>query len=83
MPRITAEQVTIRAGNPPLQGYLARPAGPPASCPAVVVVHENRGLNPHIQDIARRLATDGFMALAVDFLSPRAARPRTRTRRAT
>ena len=34
------------------------------------MVHENRGLNPHIQDIARRLATDGFMALAVDFLSP-------------
>jgi carboxymethylenebutenolidase len=38
--------------------------------PAVVVVHENRGLNPHTQDTARRLAVDGFTALAVDFLSP-------------
>ena len=36
----------------------------------MVVVHENRGLNPHTQDVARRLGTDGFMALAVDFLSP-------------
>jgi carboxymethylenebutenolidase len=36
----------------------------------VIVVHENRGLNPHIEDVTRRLATDGFLALAVDFLSP-------------
>ena len=41
-----------------------------ASCPAMLVVHENRGLNPHIEDIARRLALDGFMAFAPDALIP-------------
>jgi carboxymethylenebutenolidase len=74
-PRLSVETVTIRAGTPPLQGYLARPAGAEGKLPAVVVVHENRGLNPHIQDVARRLATDGFMALAVDFLSPMGGTP--------
>ena len=70
-PRLDADTVTIREGTPPLRGYLVRPAGlHRQSCRRVVVVHENRGLNPHIQDVARRLATDGFMALAVDFLSP-------------
>ena len=69
-PHLDADTVTIREGSPPLQGYLVRPEGSTDKLPAVVVVHENRGLNPHIQDVARRLATDGFMALAVDFLSP-------------
>ena len=68
--RIHTEDVTIRAGDPPLRGYLVRPANVAGKLPSVLVVHENRGLNPHIQDIARRLATDGFMALALDFLSP-------------
>ena len=49
--------------------WLARQAGR-ASCPAVLVVHENRGLNPHIEDIARRLALDNFMAFAPDALTP-------------
>ena len=69
-PRLDADTVTIREGSPPLQGYLVRPEGSTEKLPAVVVVHENRGLNPHTQDVARRLGTDGFMALAVDFLSP-------------
>ncbi len=73
--RITGDTVTIREGNPPLNGYLVRPAGASGKLPGVVVVHENRGLNPHIQDIARRLAVDGFMALAVDFLSPSGGTP--------
>ena len=73
--RITGDTVTIREGNPPLNGYLVRPAGAAGRLPAVVVVHENRGLNPHTQDVARRLAADGFMALAVDFLSPAGGTP--------
>jgi carboxymethylenebutenolidase len=67
--RIKAETVTFTAGSTQLSGYLAVPADG-AKHPAVVVVHENRGLNPHTQDTARRLAVDGFTALAVDFLSP-------------
>src|SRR5690606_3918401 len=59
------------AGNGTVKGYLARPADAGArKLPAVLVVHENRGLNPHIEDIARRLALDGFMAFAPDALTP-------------
>jgi carboxymethylenebutenolidase len=57
-------------GNGTLHGYLAKPAGATAKLPAVLVVHENRGLNPHIEDIARRLALDGFLAFAPDALTP-------------
>jgi carboxymethylenebutenolidase len=57
-------------GNGKLHGYLAKPAGSSAKLPAVLVVHENRGLNPHIEDIARRLALDGFLAFAPDALTP-------------
>jgi carboxymethylenebutenolidase len=53
-----------------MRGYLVRPAGASGRLPAVLVVHENRGLNPHIEDIARRLALDGFMAFAPDALFP-------------
>ena len=59
------------AGNGRVNGYLARPASADANkLPAVLVIHENRGLNPHIEDIARRLALDGFMAFAPDALTP-------------
>jgi len=59
------------AGNGSVKGYLARPASAgTARVPAVLVIHENRGLNPHIEDIARRLALDGFMAFAPDGLTP-------------
>ena len=53
------------------------PRRPPAAsiCPLVVVVHENRGLNEHIRDVARRLAVAGFAALAPDFLSPAGGTP--------
>jgi carboxymethylenebutenolidase len=53
-----------------LKGYLARPAQASGRLPGVLVIHENRGLNPHIEDIARRLALDGFVAFAPDALSP-------------
>ena len=49
-------------------GYLVRPAKPPANMPAILVIHENRGLNPHIEDIARRLALEGYLAFAPDAL---------------
>jgi carboxymethylenebutenolidase len=53
-----------------VRGYLVRPAHAPAKLPTVLVVHENRGLNPHIEDIARRLALDNFIAFAPDALAP-------------
>ena len=53
-----------------LRGYLVQPAAAKGKLPAVLVVHENRGLNPHIEDIARRLALDGFLAFAPDALFP-------------
>jgi carboxymethylenebutenolidase len=56
-------------------GYLACPAKPKGRLPPVLVVHENRGLNPHIEDIARRLALDGFIAFAPDALFPRGGYP--------
>jgi carboxymethylenebutenolidase len=57
-------------GSGTAKGYLARPAAATGKLPAVLVVHENRGLNPHIEDIARRLALDNFVALAPDALAP-------------
>ena len=53
-----------------LRGYLVQPAEAKGKLPTVLVVHENRGLNPHIEDIARRLALDGFIAFAPDALFP-------------
>lgn len=55
-------------GNGKLRGYLAKPAYAKGKLPTVLVVHENRGLNPHIEDIARRLAVDNFIAFAPDAL---------------
>jgi carboxymethylenebutenolidase len=52
-----------------IRGYLVRPAGE-GPFPAVLVIHENRGLNPYIEDVARRAAVEGFLALAPDGLSP-------------
>ncbi|MGI9425542.1 MAG: dienelactone hydrolase family protein [Hyphomicrobiaceae bacterium] len=52
-----------------MRGYLVRPAGD-GPFPAVIVIHENRGLNPYIEDVARRAAVEGFVALAPDALSP-------------
>jgi len=57
-------------GHGTIKAYEVRPAGASGALPAVLVVHENRGLNPYIEDVARRLATDGFLALAPDGLTP-------------
>lgn len=52
------------------RGYFVKPAGATGRAPGVLVIHENRGLNPHIEDIARRLAVDGFVSFAPDALFP-------------
>ena len=57
-------------GSSTMRGYLAKPATATGKLPGVLVVHENRGLNPHIEDIARRLALDNFVAFAPDALTP-------------
>jgi carboxymethylenebutenolidase len=57
-------------GSGTMRGYFARPANPSGKLPGVVVIHENRGLNPYIEDVARRLAVANFLAFAPDALTP-------------
>lgn len=57
-------------GSGKMRGYLARPAAESGKLPAILVIHENRGLNPHIEDITRRFALEKFMAFAPDALFP-------------
>ncbi len=69
--RIKSEYATVTSpqGNGSIRGYLVRPANASGKLPGVLVVHENRGLNPYIEDVARRLATANFMAFAPDGLT--------------
>jgi carboxymethylenebutenolidase len=76
-PRIKAQYVSYPSpgGNgEKIRGYLVQPAGQ-GPFPAVLVIHENRGLNPYIEDVARRAAVEGFLALAPDALSPAGGYP--------
>jgi len=68
--RIKTEYVTVPSpqGNGSIKGYLVRPAGG-GKLPGVLVIHENRGLNPYIEDVARRLGTANFIAFAPDGLT--------------
>ena len=82
--RIRGERITYDSPNgagkqgKQMGGYLVRPAKPAAAkLPAIVVVHENRGLNPHIADVARRAAAAGFLAFAPDALYPLGGYPGT------
>lgn len=70
-PDIVAEYITYPSpnGHGEVRGYLVKPAKMNSKTPAVVVVHENRGLNPYIEDVARRVAKAGYIALAPDGLS--------------
>ena len=70
--RIKGEEATCPSpqGNGTVKGYLVRPANATGKLPAILVVHENRGLNPHIRDITRRLAVANFLAFAPDALAP-------------
>src|SRR5438552_14385741 len=69
--RLRAEVVTYDSpeGTGTVRGYLARPVSAKGALPAVLVIHENRGLNPHMEDITRRLAVAGYMAFAPDALT--------------
>ncbi|WP_457447258.1 dienelactone hydrolase family protein [Roseateles sp. P5_E4] len=71
-PRLVTRRQAFESpqGNGKVQGYLAKPASAAGKLPAVLVVHENRGLNPHIEDIARRAALAGYVAYAPDALAP-------------
>ena len=73
--RLKAEDVTYPGDGGEMKGYLVRPANAPGKLGAVMVIHENRGLNGHIKDVARRVALEGFVALAPDFLSPAGGTP--------
>ncbi len=70
--RLRAEYVEYPSpdGSGTVRGLLARPADSNGNLPGLVVVHENRGLNPHIEDVARRAGLEGFLALAPDALTP-------------
>lgn len=72
--RIVAGRTGYPGAGMEMQAYLTRPAGG-GRHPGVVVIHENRGLNPHIEDVARRLALAGFLALAPDALTPLGGTP--------
>jgi carboxymethylenebutenolidase len=71
-PRLHTEYVELPSPNGygKLRAYRVRPKKPAGRLPAVLVIHENRGLNPHIEDVARRFALEGFVALAPDALFP-------------
>jgi carboxymethylenebutenolidase len=64
--KTSRETVQSPQGNGTINGYLVRPASATGRLPGILVVHENRGLNPHIEDVTRRIALEGFMAFAPD-----------------
>jgi carboxymethylenebutenolidase len=74
-PRVKGEEITYPGPKGEMKGYLVRPAEAGGKLGTVIVVHENRGLNPHIRDVARRIALEGFIVLAPDFLSPLGGTP--------
>ena len=76
-PRIHAEYLTYPSpkGSGTMRGYFARPAKGDRKLPGIVVIHENRGLNPYIEDVARRLAVENFVAFAPDALTPAGGYP--------
>ncbi|MDX8445040.1 dienelactone hydrolase family protein [Mesorhizobium captivum] len=74
-PRVKGGDVTYPGSSSEMKAYLVKPAGQSGKAGTVIVIHENRGLNPHIRDVARRVALEGFVALAPDFLSPLGGTP--------
>lgn len=69
-PQLSTEFLSYSGTGSNMKGYLAKPKDISGEIPAVIVIHENRGLNAHIQDVARRAALAGYVALAPDLLSP-------------
>ena len=74
-PKIKASDVTYPGSGGDMKGYLVLPTDAAGKLGAVIVIHENRGLNEHTKDVARRMALEGFAALAVDYLSPKGSTP--------
>jgi carboxymethylenebutenolidase len=74
-PRVKADRVTYPGEGGDMSGYLCMPEGTTGKLPAVIVIHENRGLVPHIQDVTRRMALEGFLALGPDFLTQSGGTP--------
>jgi carboxymethylenebutenolidase len=72
--RLASSDIVIPGPNGEIKGYLTQPKGP-GKRGSVLVIHENRGLNPYIRDVARRVALAGYNALALDFLSPLGGTP--------
>ncbi|NJL99339.1 MAG: dienelactone hydrolase family protein [Synechococcaceae cyanobacterium RM1_1_27] len=73
--RLAIETITYAGATGEMTGYWAQPADATDPLPAIIVIHENRGLNPHIQDVVRRAALAGYVALGPDFLSPAGGTP--------
>jgi carboxymethylenebutenolidase len=73
--RLKGEDITYPGSTGEMKGYLVHAADQSGKLPTVIVIHENRGLNPHIRDVARRVALEGFVALAPDMLSPLGGTP--------
>jgi carboxymethylenebutenolidase len=73
-PRLETSRITYPGATGDIKAYMARPKGA-SKLPAVIVIHENRGLNPHIEDVTRRMALEGFLALGPDLLSPMGGTP--------
>ena len=74
-PRVKAGHVTYPGEGGEMSGYLCMPTGTTGKLPAVIVIHENRGLVGHIQDVTRRMALEGFLALGADLLTPAGGTP--------
>jgi carboxymethylenebutenolidase len=73
-PRLVTETISYKNGSEDVSGTLVRLTGA-VKRPALIIIHENRGLNPHIRDVARRYALEGFLTFAVDILSPEGGTP--------
>jgi carboxymethylenebutenolidase len=73
--RVVARRLALPGASGPLQAYYARPATLRGKAPGVLLVHESRGRTEYVEDVARRLAVAGYLALAPDFLSPRGGTP--------
>lgn len=73
-PRLKIERITYAGADGEMRAYIARPVKG-KKLPSVMVIHENRGLNPHIEDVARRMALEGFLVIAPDALGPQGGTP--------
>ncbi|MBS9478758.1 dienelactone hydrolase family protein [Ancylobacter radicis] len=79
-PRLEITTPTYESGGTRISGYLVKARRAVAKRPAVIVIHENRGLNPHIKDVTRRVALAGYLAFGVDFLSADGGTPENEDR---